>query len=225
MRPAAIIYAAQGAGDDHVMRVINYAIAANVAVAIRTGGHHYAGSSSTAGANVQLDLSGTYPEFDTATADLAAAAGSAPACPGLDADPANGIVKVGVSLTLAQFNAALGARDLFVPHGQCSNVHVGGHAQTGGWGQLARSHGLFADHIVGFRIIALDAAAGHTAPCVRIVRRGSDDSTDAAFFFGCMGGSPGNFGVITHVSRGALAMGSTFTALPDTPPASRPDSG
>lgn len=51
------------------------------------------------------------------------------------------------------FHDKLVVKNRFVPHGQCSHVHLGRHVQTGGYGQLGRSLGLLADHVQKFRII------------------------------------------------------------------------
>jgi FAD/FMN-containing dehydrogenase len=47
----------------------------------------------------------------------------------------------------------MGKNHVFVPHGQCVNVHLGGHVQTGGYGQLGRSFGLFGDHVISIEIV------------------------------------------------------------------------
>ena len=118
--PDAIIYPA---GDADVITTINYAKAHNLGIAIRTGGHHYTGASSTTGDNLQLDVSDTYTDFIVDPVDPT-------------------IVTVGISTTLIKFMDKLKARGLFVPTGQCSYVHLGGHCQTGGYGHLIRSFGL-----------------------------------------------------------------------------------
>lgn len=66
-------------------------------------------------------------------------------------------------------------------------MHVGGHAQTGGYGQLGRSFGLFGDHVREIRLV------DHNAEIKTI-----DASSDPDLFNAILGGSPGNFGVITH---------------------------
>jgi hypothetical protein len=38
---------------------------------------------------------------------------------------------MGISFRLGDLNSKLAERNLFVPHGQCAHVHVGGHAHTG----------------------------------------------------------------------------------------------
>jgi FAD/FMN-containing dehydrogenase len=71
-------------------------------------------------------------------------------------------------------------------------VHVGGHAHTGGYGLPGRAFGLFADHIVSARVITADGRA-------RWYSRGATDPEEADVFYAVLGGSPGNFGVLTHV--------------------------
>ncbi|KAF9319488.1 hypothetical protein BG003_009013 [Podila horticola] len=169
VQPAAIIYAAN---DDDVIKAIKYAKTNKIAVAVRTGGHQYCGASSTFGNNIQLDLSRTYLDVQWETQDFT-------------------LVTVGISLSLGEFNDILGKKNRFVPHGQCSHVHLGGHVQSGGYGQLGRSFGLLADQVQKFRIITADGIK-------RWVRRGVPEDKD--LFFAVLGGSPGNFGVLTHVT-------------------------
>jgi hypothetical protein len=40
-----------------------------------------------------------------------------------------------------------------IPHGQCFLVNIGGHAQTGGWGNFLRGFGLCTDYVEAFDII------------------------------------------------------------------------
>ncbi|KAJ7037301.1 hypothetical protein C8F04DRAFT_1232721 [Mycena alexandri] len=71
----------------------------------------------------------------------------------------------------------------------CTHVHLGGHVQTGGYGQLGRSFGLFGDHVFSLEII------DHDGQEKEITR-----SSDPDLFFAWLGGSPGNLGVLTHFS-------------------------
>jgi hypothetical protein len=80
-----------------------------------------------------------------------------------------------------------------MPTGQCYNVHVGGHVQTGGYGQLARAFGLFSDQVVSFEIfladgtkktVAVDSACRPTRIC------------SLPF----LAAAPGNYGIVTHIT-------------------------
>lgn len=169
IQPAAII---QAADDDDVIKAIKYASENKIAVAVRTGGHQYCGASSTSGDNIQLDLSKTYKDFKWE-------------------DVGCTTVTFGVSFALGEFNAKLRDKNRFVPHGQCQQVNLGGHLQSGGYGQLCRSFGLISDQILKFRIITADGQ-------VRWVDK--DKAEDKDLFFAVAGGSPGNFGVLTHAT-------------------------
>lgn len=103
-------------GDRDVQAAIRHAKKHNLKIAVKSGGHQYSGASSTDGNNIQLDLSQTYP-------DLAVKQSS---------DQTKVYVCAGVSNKLKDFNAYLKAQGLFIPHGQCAYVCVGGHGQTGG---------------------------------------------------------------------------------------------
>eukprot|EP00611_Tribonema_gayanum_P029130 TRINITY_DN769_c0_g1_i1.p1 TRINITY_DN769_c0_g1~~TRINITY_DN769_c0_g1_i1.p1 ORF type:complete len:478 (-),score=175.71 TRINITY_DN769_c0_g1_i1:712-1977(-) len=173
MSPAAIVYPQYPNADADVKLAIQWAADRGVAIAVRTGGHQYCGVSSTGGANIQLDMSRAYTEFEY--------------------DAATGLLRTGISHKLIDFRAKLAERGLFVAHGQCSHVRVGGHAQTGGYGQLSRAFGLFGDHIVAIRIITADQE-------VRELTRDSAVAADQELFWAVLGGSPGNFGVLTHVT-------------------------
>lgn len=170
MEPAAVLYPSS---TNDVRLAIEHAAQSSLAIAIRTGGHHHSGASSTSGRNILLDVSKLYRE--------------------LEWDPARDLVRVGVGHSLKSLHASLRARGLFVPHGQCSHVRLGGHAQTGGYGMLTRSFGLFSDRIQSVELITADGAA-------RVVRRDSSDPDDRDLFFATLGGSPGSFGVLTHVT-------------------------
>lgn len=169
MNPALII---QAKDKDDIVNVLKYAKAQKIAVAIRTGGHQYSGASSTSAPNIQLDLKNTFlgPE-DQAI---------------FEKDERT-FVRTSVSWSLGAFSAYLTKNKVFVPHGQCTDVRVGGHVQTGGYGQLARSFGLFGDHVLSLEIVDHE---GNTKEITK--------ATDPELFYAILGGSPGNLGVLTH---------------------------
>ncbi|KAJ1337828.1 FAD-binding protein [Microdochium nivale] len=192
MHPSAII---RPKDDEDVIRVIRWAADNNVAVAIKTGGHQYSGASSTSGSNIQLDLCNTYE--DLMVIDPHSSSNNTTIT---TLDEGRTLVYAGVSNKLKDFNEYLTHNGLFVPHGMCASVCIGGHGQTGGVGQLGRGFGLFGDHIRAIRIIGFDGE-------VRNITKASDPE----MFFAICGGSPGNFGVITHytleVHKAAHYMG------------------
>ncbi|KAF9582478.1 hypothetical protein BGW38_000157 [Lunasporangiospora selenospora] len=169
VQPAAIIYAQD---DDDVIYAIKMARENNFSLAVRTGGHQYSAASSTFGNNIQLDLSRTYTDFNWEDAD-------------------HTVLTLGVSIPLGKFQSKIMKKGRFVPTGQCSYVNLGGHVQSGGYGQLIRSFGLLADHVLKVRIITADGQA-------RWVDRSIP--ADKPLLYAILGGSPGNFGVLTDVT-------------------------
>lgn len=173
MSPGAIIYPQHPNADPDVLTAIRYAAANNLAIAVRTGGHAYSGTSSTTCDNIQLDLSEAYYDWDY--------------------NAETGLLQVGISHSLLEFNTRLKKEGLFMPTGQCFDVHVGGHAQTGGYGQLSRAFGLFSDQIVSFEIFLADGTK-------RVVAADSPEQFDKDLFFAVLGGGPGNYGIVTHIT-------------------------
>ncbi|KAI0396311.1 hypothetical protein F5Y17DRAFT_465189 [Xylariaceae sp. FL0594] len=155
---------------EDIVKTLRYAREKGVAVAIKTGGHQYSGASSTSAPNIQLDLEHTF----RAPEDRALFR-------------AEGKARSSVSWSLGEFNAWLTENKVFVPHGQCTEVHLGGHIQTGGYGQLCRSFGLLGDHVLSFELIDSDGNSEEVT-----------QASDPELFFALLGGSPGNLGVITH---------------------------
>ncbi len=57
------------------------------------------------------------------------------------------LLDVKPGLRLKDLSKNLQRRGYSVPHGQCPLVCIGGHGQTGGYGNLLRSFGLNGDYI------------------------------------------------------------------------------
>ena len=66
------------------------------------------------------------------------------------------LLRTGISWSLVEFTTMLRNMRLFMPHGQCLNVHIGGHAQTGGYGMIIRAFGLLSDQIEGLEMVMAD---------------------------------------------------------------------
>ncbi|KAL8831336.1 MAG: hypothetical protein Q9191_000923 [Dirinaria sp. TL-2023a] len=163
--------------DDDIQRAIKYAKDNGYPVSIMSGGHQYSGACSTHGKGIQLKLKYTYrgPQDLVVLPELPPPDNNRP------------LVYVSVSHSLGEFNQFLRDHQFFVPHGQCTDVRIGGHGQTGGYGQLGRSFGLLGDHIWGIRMI------NHDGEIQEVTKKSNPD-----LFYAILGGSPGNFGVITH---------------------------
>lgn len=172
MNPGEIL---QPTGIKDIQEVVLYANKIGKPIAIRSGGHQYSGASSTGANGIQLDLK---PTFRRPKLDLQ-----------LIRDTANDKVYIrsSVSWTLSEFYDFLLDNGVFLPTGQCATVCLGGHVQTGGYGMLARSFGLLGDYIVALEIV------DHNGDVVEVTRESRPD-----LFYGFLGGSPGNMGVLTH---------------------------
>lgn len=163
--------------DNDIQKAVKYAKAQGYPISIMSGGHQYSGACSTHGKGLQLNLKSTYKGPN----DLIIL----PQLPSPNEHVT--LVYASVSQSLAEFRQFLQNNHLFVPHGQCTDVHLGGHGQTGGYGQLGRSFGLLGDHIWGVRMI------NHDGEIQEVTKKSNSD-----LFGAILGGSPGNFGVITH---------------------------
>ena len=170
MSPALLI---QPSSKEDIALTLKYAKAQKIAVAVRTGGHQYCGASSTLAPNIQLDLRSSFQKPDDRRL--------------FNGPGGKTYARTSVSWSLGDFNAWMGQNHVFVPHGQCTDVHLGGHVQTGGYGQLGRSFGLFGDHVMSLEIV------DHNGDCKAVGR-----NSDPEMFHALLGGSPGNLGVITH---------------------------
>ena len=70
--------------------------------------------------------------------------------------PVWNVLRAGISFNLLQMNEMLMSMNAFIPGGLCSHVHLGGHIQTGGYGMIARSHGLLSDYVEGIEMVLAD---------------------------------------------------------------------
>ncbi|MDF3300312.1 FAD-binding oxidoreductase [Streptomyces tropicalis] len=129
LRPAAVAYVAH-AGD--IRSTLAYARAHRVPVAIRNGGHSYAGWSSGDGRLV----------VDVSRLNRIRAAG--------------GSAVVGAGSKLIDVYRALAARGVTVPAGSCPTVGVSGLVLGGGHGVVSRAYGLTCDSLTRATLITAD---------------------------------------------------------------------
>jgi hypothetical protein len=169
--PRIILYPA---GEDDIQKAMGLCRELGMAIAVRTGGHQYCGYSSTAPVNMQIDLSQTFPTYEY--------------------DPDNNVLRCGVSHALGDWAAKNHDYGIYLPMGMCAHVHLGGHVHTGGWGMVARSHGILADHVLAFDIIF---ASGEKQRIVR-PENGTTQQNDDVYYAVLGGGKGGDFGIVTH---------------------------
>ena len=185
-RPAAIV-PCRTAND--VAQALAAAAQAGLAVTVRGGGHNIAGTAIADGA-LMIDLR----PMD-----------------GVGIDPSARIARVGGGATWAQVDAATQAHGLAAPGGVVSSTGVAGLTLGGGFGWLARQHGLSIDNLLAVEMVLADG---------RIVTASPDEMPD---LFWAIRGGGGNFGVATrfdfclHPVGPEVLFGPTFFALDDAP--------
>lgn len=128
--PAAIAYCAAPAD---VQTCLAFAHRFGIPIAPRTGGHSYAGYSTTTG--MVLDV--------TRMSTIAVNAG-------------NGSATVGAGARLIDVYSALAQSGLVIPAGSCPTVGVAGLTLGGGAGVLDRKFGLTCDNVLSAQVVVAD---------------------------------------------------------------------
>ena len=136
IHPLAVVYC-QSAID--VSRTILWARQNHVPIAARSGGHSYAGYSTTTG--IVVDVS----RLASITVNAAA-----------------GTVGIGAGARLMDVYRELAAHGLTIPGGSCPTVGIAGLALGGGVGFSGRKLGLTCDNIRSFTMVTAD---GVVRPC------------------------------------------------------------
>ncbi|MFH8221326.1 FAD-binding oxidoreductase [Streptomyces sp. NPDC018057] len=129
LRPAAVAYVAH---PDDIRTALSYARAHRLRVAIRNGGHSYAGWSSGDGRLI-VDVS-----------QLAAVRASGTSA------------VVGAGAKLIDVYRALAAKGVTIPAGSCPTVGVSGLVLGGGHGVVSRAYGLTCDSLTQATLITAD---------------------------------------------------------------------
>ena len=130
-RPALI---ARCASPEDVTRVIGFARAHDLPLAIRGGGHNGGGLGSV---------------DDGVIADLSLLRS-------ISVDPETRTVRVGGGCTWNEVDAATNPHGLAVPSGIISTTGVGGLTLGGGIGHLTRGYGLTIDNLLGAEVVLAD---------------------------------------------------------------------
>jgi FAD/FMN-containing dehydrogenase len=131
LRPDAVVVV-RNTGD--VRAVMRWANQYDVNVRARSGGHSYAGYSST-DSGVVVDLSRLQS---------------------IQASNGKRSATVGAGVGLIRMYSKLAKKGLTVPGGSCPTVGISGLALGGGMGFASRTHGLSCDNITGVSIVTPD---------------------------------------------------------------------
>jgi FAD/FMN-containing dehydrogenase len=157
----AFIARCRSAGD--VVAALAHARTEGLEVAVRGGGHSISGLSSTDG-GLMIDLQ---------------------LMSGVDVDPERRRAHVGGGALLRDLDRTTHAFGLATTGGMVDDTGVGGLTLGGGYGWLAKLHGLACDNLVSGEVVT---ASGE------VVRASEDENAD--LFWGIRGGG-GNFGIVT----------------------------
>lgn len=134
-RPAAALSVAS---EVDVARAVEWGRGQGMPVAIRGGGHSYAGYS--AGTGLVLDLRG----LDR-----------------IEVDESSGRVTVGGGVRMAPLYAALQRYDLAFPLGNSDDVGIGGLVLGGGVAAVSRTWGLTSDSLLATDVVLADGTTVH----------------------------------------------------------------
>jgi FAD/FMN-containing dehydrogenase len=131
VRPRAVVLCRTPAD---VAAAIAFARRSGIEVAVRSGGHDFAGRSS--GPGMVLDLT-----------------------PMHSLEVSDGLATVGTGFRLGDLYAALAGHEVTIPAGCGATVGIGGQALGGGLGLLGRSRGLTSDQVVALTVVLADGRA------------------------------------------------------------------
>lgn len=130
---------AQCAGEADVQTCLQWAQSHKIPMVARSGGHSYAGYSTTTG--LMIDVSSMNS---------------------VAIDPSTGVATLGGGARNKNVYAACRPLGRAVTHGRCQNVGVAGLVLGGGIGFNMRAHGLTCDQLLETRIVLAD---GRTLTC------------------------------------------------------------
>jgi FAD/FMN-containing dehydrogenase len=170
-RPQAVVFCAT-AGD--VAEALSVARRFRLPAVPRSGGHCFAGRSSTAG--MVIDVT---PMRSVSVADGPATTGST----------TTGSATIGAGARLGEVYDALAGHGLTIAAGCGPGVGIAGLALGGGLGILGRRYGLTCDQLLAARVVRAD---GQLTAC--------DDDHASDLFWGLRGGGTGTFGVVTSLT-------------------------
>ena len=128
VRPQAVVLCRT---SEDVGEAIAFARRSDIEVAVRSGGHDFAGRSS--GPGIVLDLT-----------------------PMQSLEVSDGVATLGPGFRLGDLYGALAEHAVTIPAGCGATVGIGGQALGGGLGLLGRMRGLTSDQVVAARVVLAD---------------------------------------------------------------------
>jgi FAD/FMN-containing dehydrogenase len=135
-----------------VAETSSLAIRAGLPMAARSGGHCFAGHSSSEG--VVIDV--TPMNAVSVSGDVAT---------------------IGAGARLGDVYASLNAQGLTIPAGSCPSVGIAGLSLGGGLGILGRKYGVTSDHLVGATLVLADGRIVRPSTATRRKRKGTRPDT------------------------------------------------
>ncbi|EAU90815.1 glucooligosaccharide oxidase [Coprinopsis cinerea okayama7 len=178
LKPAAVAFPSN---TKQVADVVRVAARHNYKVVSRSGGHSYA-ASGLGGKDglVVLDLRHLNAvKFDSAS----------------------NRATIGPGTHLGELATSLGNHNRVLPHGTCPLVAVGGHAAFGGYGFMARKHGLLADTVQEAEVVLANGTVAVTSK-----------SKHPDLFWAIRGSAP-SFGIVTSITSQTFPMPPSTTTF------------
>ncbi len=130
IHPAAI---AKCTSPDDVATCLQFAKSSGTKFAVRSGGHSYAGYSTSSGLVIDVG------PMNTVTPDTT-----------------TGTARVGAGARLADVYAKLAAQNVSIPAGSCPTVGITGLALGGGIGVVGRKYGMTCDRLTAIELVTAD---------------------------------------------------------------------
>ena len=152
--------------------MIDWVRSNNLSFGIRCGGHSYEGFSQLR--DVVIDPRGLED---------------------ISVDTTAGIVTVGAGVSLYDVYQELANEGYAFPAGSRPTVGIAGHVMGGGYGLLARSHGLTCDVLRQVTMIECQGSTLQTTV-----------SSEPDLFWACRGGGGGSFGIATQFMLSIFAL-------------------
>jgi FAD/FMN-containing dehydrogenase len=128
VRPQAVVLCRT---PSDVAETMTLASRSGLQTATRSGGHCFAGRSSSHG--IVIDVT-----------------------PMRSVSLSGGVARVGAGARLGQVYESLQQHDLMIPAGSCPSVGIAGLTLGGGLGIFGRTYGLTSDHVLGAQIVLAD---------------------------------------------------------------------